>query len=122
MTKTSGRLLLWSPRILGILICLFLSIFALDAFGEGKTLLQGLRDFAIHVSPMAALLIVVFVSWRWEWVGGTAFVALGLAHVWWAGLVRHRPEWIPPIAGPLLVVGGLFWLSWRRRRMQHGLR
>jgi hypothetical protein len=52
MTKRSGKLLLWSPRIFGILVCLFLSLFALDAFGGGKTFIQALPDFAIHVSPI----------------------------------------------------------------------
>ena len=45
-----GKLLLWSPRILGVLVCLFLSLFALDAFGGGKTFIQSLPDFGIHVA------------------------------------------------------------------------
>ena len=32
MTATSGRLLVWSPRIIGILVSLFIGMFALDAF------------------------------------------------------------------------------------------
>ena len=34
MTHRSQLLLLWSPRLLGIVVCLFLSLFALDAFQE----------------------------------------------------------------------------------------
>ena len=36
MNKASGRFLLWRPRILGMLVCLFLGLFALDAF-DGDT-------------------------------------------------------------------------------------
>ncbi|HUC44312.1 MAG TPA: hypothetical protein VMR65_09750, partial [Candidatus Sulfotelmatobacter sp.] len=68
MSDRSDRILLWAPRVLGVAVCFFLSLFALDAFGPGKTAAEGLRDFAIHVSPMLALLAVVAVSWRREWI------------------------------------------------------
>ena len=44
------RLLVWTPRVLAALMCVFLSLFALDAFSPDKTMLQGLRDFAWHGS------------------------------------------------------------------------
>ncbi|MBM4188776.1 MAG: hypothetical protein FJ206_15845 [Gemmatimonadetes bacterium] len=115
MTSRWGSLLLWSPRVLGILVCLFLSVFALDAFEGGKTFLQGLGDFLLHLSPMLILLGVVALSWRWQWIGGVVFTVLGLAYALYAGLPRHHPEWILPIAGPLLLVGVLFLVSWIRR-------
>lgn len=115
MTSRWGSLLLWSPRVLGILVCLFLSMFALDAFEGRKTFLQGLGDFLIHVSPMLILLGSVALSWRWKWIGGVVFTVLALAYAYFAGILRHHPEWIPPIAGPLLLVGVLFLLSWIRR-------
>jgi len=34
-----SRLVLWIPRILGILVCVFLGVFSLDAFGNGKTVI-----------------------------------------------------------------------------------
>jgi CHASE2 domain-containing sensor protein len=113
MTRPLDRLLRWSPRILGILVCLFLSLFALDAFGDGKTFVQALPDFARHVAPMLALLAVVGVSWRWEWVGGIVFTGLAAGYAYFA---RDHVSWIAVIAGPLLVVGVLFLWSWR----QHG--
>ena len=67
MTTTSARLLLWSPRVLGIVVCLFLSLFALDAFSEGKTFIAALPDFAIHLAPALLLLTIVGASWRWAW-------------------------------------------------------
>ena len=36
MVTTSGRQLLWSPRILGVVVSLFIGLFALDAFSQGK--------------------------------------------------------------------------------------
>jgi hypothetical protein len=109
VTKLSGNLVLWSPRILGIAVCLFLSVFALDAFGGGKTPMQALPDFAVHVAPMLVLLAIVGASWRWEWVGGVVFTALAAGYAYWA---RTHPTWILAIAAPLLIVGLLFIWSW----------
>ena len=118
MTNRSGKLLLWSPRILGILVCLFLSLFALDAFGGGKTFIQVLPDFAIHVAPMLILLAVVGVSWRWEWVGGLVFTGLAAAYTYFA---RNHISWILVIAGPLLIVGFLFSWSWLHQRKRRSI-
>lgn len=109
----SDRLLLWSPRILGILVCLFLSLFSLDAFENGKSFIQALPDFALHVAPMLVLLAVVGVSWRREWVGGLAFTALAAAY---AVFARAHADWILAISGPLLIVGSLFLWSWLQQR------
>ena len=64
MTTTSAPWLLWIPRVLGILAGLFLKLFALDAFGEGKPLAQALPDFIIHLVPGAVLLAVMALAWR----------------------------------------------------------
>ena len=80
MTNRSGALLLWTPRVLGIAVCLFLSLFALDAFSGHRPAVEAFRDFLIHVSPMVGLLLVVALSWRWEWVGGLVFTALAIAY------------------------------------------
>jgi hypothetical protein len=71
MTRTSARVLLWSPRILGILMSLFLSLFALDAFSEKQPFSESLPAFAIHLVPALVLLAVVAMSWRWEWIGAS---------------------------------------------------
>ncbi len=111
------KLLLWSPRVLGILVCLFLGMFALDVFEEGRTFLEALPAFAIHVAPMVALLAVVGLSFRWEWIGGVVFTALA---AFYAYLAREHWTWIPIVSGPLLLVGLLFLWSWRRHRELHG--
>jgi hypothetical protein len=82
VTMRSDTLLIWTARVLGVLVCAFLSLFALDAFGGGKCLLEALPAFLIHVAPMALLLIVVVLSWRWEWVGGVVFTGLAFAYAY----------------------------------------
>jgi hypothetical protein len=101
---------LWAPRVLGVLVCAFLSLFALDAFGGGKSFMQALPGFLIHVAPALLLLVVVAVSWRWEWIGGLVFAGLATGYAY---LARQHPTWIAIISGPLLAVGILFFWSWR---------
>src|SRR5687768_8736313 len=114
MSATSARLLLWSPRILGILVSVFIGAFALDAFGEGKPFLPAIFEFVIHLIPAFVLLALVVASFRWEWIGGMAFV--GLALVYAMTMSRGRLDWMLVISGPLAVVGVLFLWSWFRRR------
>jgi hypothetical protein len=107
---TSDRLLLWSPRILGILVSLFIGMFALDAFSEGKPFLEALLDFGIHLIPAFVLLTLVAASFRWEWIGAVAFI--GLAIVYAMTMSRGRLDWMLLISGPLAIVGALFLWSW----------
>ncbi len=113
MNERSRKLVLWSPRILAIVVCLVLSLFALDAFGNGKTLREALPDFAMHLAPVLALLAVVGISWRWEWVGGLAFTGLAAGYAYFA---RNHVSWVLCISAPLLIVGILFFWSWLRHK------
>jgi hypothetical protein len=111
MKEPVKRLLFWSPRILCIAFALFISLFALDVFGEGLGLWKTILALLIHLIPTAFIVVVLAVSWRWEWVGGVLFIAVGILYLsnprtW------HHPSWIVVISGPLFVVGALFLLNW----------
>ena len=110
-------LLLWSPRILSILVSLFIGMFALDAFGQGKPLLEALPDFVVHLIPAFVLLALVGASWRWEWIGGVTF--MGLAVLYATTKAREHLDWMLVISGPLMVVGALFFWSWRHHGELH---
>ena len=114
MTTTTRRLLYWAPRFLGIVVSLFIGLFAFDAFGPGKPLADALLDFAIHLLPALLLLTVVAASWRREWIGALTFI--GLAVVYATTMARGRIDWMLLIAGPLLLVGMLFLASWFNHR------
>jgi hypothetical protein len=105
MRSAGDTLLLWAPRWLGIAVCLFLALFALDAVGA--------REFLFHLGPMLLLMAVVLASWKQPWLGGAVFTVLALVYAYSA---RHRPDWVLAVSGPLLVVGLLFLWSWSRQR------
>ena len=109
------RLLFWTPRILGLLFAAFISIFAADVFGEGYGFWKTVLALLIHLIPTWIVLIVLALSWRREWVGGILFTALGALYLikFWGRF--HWSAYVC-IAGPLFLVGVLFFLSWLSRR------
>jgi len=115
MSEISDRLLLWSPRALGIVVSVFIGMFALDAFSPAKPILEALRDFAIHLVPALVILALVVASWHREWLGGLGFI--GLAVMYSLAVGGRHVDWVIAISGPLLVVGALFLLSWQHRRL-----
>lgn len=98
-------------------VCLFLGLFALDAFEPGQSDLEAFLAFLRHLGPVLALLLVVAVSWHREWVGGLVFPALAIAYGYWA---RDHVSWILAISGPLMIVGVLFAWSWRHHAELRG--
>ena len=97
MALSSADLLLWTPRLLGILVSLFIGMFALDAFSQGKPFLHALLDFSIHLVPALVLLTLVAVSFRWEWIGAVVFI--GIAIVYATTMSRGAPRLDAPDLG-----------------------
>jgi hypothetical protein len=116
MTTRPDRLLLWSPRILGIFVSLFLGLFALDAFDGRKPFLAALPDFFIHLIPAVVVLALVAASSRREWIGGLAFMGLAVLY---AMTAAGHLDWVLVISGPLMVVGVLFAWNWFHHREPH---
>ena len=115
MKQPANRLLLWAPRVLAMLFAAFISIFALDVLGAGKTFWETMVALAMHMVPTAAVLLALAIGWRWQWIGGILFLALGLIYI----LVFREGDWIAYllISGPLFLVGALFLISaWVQKR------
>jgi hypothetical protein len=119
MTNASQKVLLWGPRIAGLLVAGFLALFALDAFNESHSFVAALPAFAVHLIPSLLVLTVVVTAWRFEGIGAIAFIALAILY---AIMVRGRLDWIAAISGPLALVGVLFLVSWRRHADLHGMK
>ncbi len=111
MTRSVKRLVYWMPRVLGILLAVFLSIFALDVFGAGYSFCETIAALVMHLLPTGIVLAVLAIAWRWEWVGAVLFVALGAGYL---ALTWGRFEWpgFLLVVGPLFLVGLLFLVNW----------
>lgn len=114
MNATTKQILFWSPRALCILFALFISIFALDVFGEGYDFWKTLLALAMHLIPTGIVLVILVIAWRWEWIGGILFFALTGYYIYWAwGRFPLYDYFI--IAGPMVIVSILFFINWKYR-------
>jgi hypothetical protein len=116
MKQSIKTILLWTPRVLGILFVLFISLFALDIFEMRLGFWGTILGLFMHLIPSIVLAIAVALAWKWEWVGALGF--LGWA-VWYL-LVFFQSgfDWVTyvMIAGLPVLIGLLFLVGWAWRK------
>lgn len=115
MQKPLKRAIIWTPRILALAFVIFISLFALDVFGQGYGFWGTLLALLIHLVPTYLVVIALALAWRWEWVGAVLFAGLGLLYLL---VFRNEMDGILflLIPGPLFLVGILFALNWALRQ------
>jgi len=67
---------IWIPRLLTLIIILFLSIFALDVFDGKDSLIKIIEALFIHMIPSIILLFLLILSWRYQKLSGILFILL----------------------------------------------
>jgi hypothetical protein len=112
------RLFYWLPRVLGLAFAGFISIFALDVFAEHHGFWPVLLALALHLIPTGLVLLLLALAWRWEWIGVLSFAGLALYYLVAFGGRFHWSAYVC-IAGPLLLIAGLFLISWRLHTKAH---
>ena len=102
-----NKLLYWTPRILSILLAVFISLFALDVFGEGYSFWEAVLGLLIHLVPTYLVIIATLIAWKWEITGGSMFIGLGLFYIL---MTRGRMHFLTYlfITCPLILIGGMF--------------
>jgi hypothetical protein len=100
----------WIPKIICILFAIFISLFAMDVFGQGAGFLATFVALMAHLIPAFLVVIILILSWKWPWIGGISFIILGIAYV-----IMMEGKYLI-IYIPLFLVGILFLLSWYFRK------
>jgi len=113
MVQQNG-LFTWMPRLLAIAFIAFLSLFALDVFGEYTTIWETFVALFMHLLPNIILLLALLIAWRWQGIGGLIFLALGLGSVFFFR-TYEEPISFMIVSAPALIIGGLFLLDWQQR-------
>ncbi len=123
MSTFSKGVLFWAPRILTLVFIGFLSLFALDVFNEGRGFRGTLLALLMHLVPCFVLAAVLLLAWRWEWIGAALYGGAALVYVVSVSGRRLplpvKANWMLVIAGPALIVAGLFWVNWLKRGELH---
>ena len=78
MTPANKGLLYWLPRILAILLILFLAMFSLDVFDMGGGIGTILLGLLMHNLWNIALIAILVVAWKRDLAGVIGFPAFGL--------------------------------------------
>jgi hypothetical protein len=118
-----GKFVYWFPRIASILFIMFLALFSLDVFGNNYTFLETILALLMHNIPVFILIIILWVSWKYEIVGSVAFILAGLLYIGqmiWNALSYNFEFYMISysfiIAGPAFVIGILFLINWIRKK------
>src|SRR3989339_1244141 len=99
-------ILKWLPRILAMIYIVFISLFALDVFGQNFSFM----GLFMHLLPSIFLTICLLVAWRHELVGAVLFGSFAIAYFI---VISFHFSWMnfSIIGLPLFVIGALFFLS-----------
>jgi hypothetical protein len=113
----------WTPRILSVVFLLFLTLFSLDIFDSCNSFLNCALGLLIHNIPSLILIVILWISWRKEIVGGIAFILFGLIYaglnlitISMDGFQWYYISWIIQISGFAFFIGILFLLGWKRKK------
>jgi hypothetical protein len=100
--------------VLAILFALFISVFALDVFGESLGFWGTAAALFIHLIPTFLVILVLAFAWRRELIGAAVYIFLGILYVVIAWGRVHWSAYLA-ISGPLFLLGLLFLLGWHYR-------
>jgi hypothetical protein len=121
--KTEKSWIYWTPRLISIAFICLLAMFSLDVFESGKSASQVLIGFLIHNIPVFVLLIILGISWKYEIVGGIAFILAGLLYlvmilknIITTGFQWYYFSWIGLISGIAFLIGILFLIGWFNKK------
>ncbi len=115
MDKKSKQILFWAPRILCIVFILFTSIFSFDVFNEGYGFWETILALLMHLIPTFILIVVLIISWKWEWIGGIIFLILAAVYI---SLTWGRFPFTNYVimCSPMVLISVLFFLNWKYKK------
>ncbi len=111
MKKERNKFLFWIPRIIVIIYSIFISLFALDVFNEGRPFWETTLALFLHLIPTGVVLLSLMISWKWELIGALLYPAMGVFYIIWAWGKFPVPTYFI-LSGPVIIIGLLFFLSW----------
>lgn len=112
ISARQSKIIYWSPRIAAIVIIFFISLFSLDVFEMGGTLLEKLGGFIIHSLPSIFMIVFLVFAWRRPVIGFVGFLLAGIVFLRFVIPGADLGNFVL-FSGPLLLVAALFYADWR---------
>ncbi len=122
MERKISRFVYWTPRILSIIFICFLALFSLDVISPELSFWQIVAGLFVHNIPVFILLAVLLISWKYEIVGGIAFILAGILYII---VLIGKPfewymlSWVVQISGVAFFIGILFIVNWLKKIRNH---
>ncbi len=114
INKRLAKFIYWTPRIAGILITVFVAMFALDVFDMEASIWEKIGGFLIHASPAIVMGILLAFAWRRAWIGFAAFL---LGAIFFLRFMIGDPldniGIILLFSAPMAAIAMLFWANWK---------
>jgi len=110
MSDKGQKILYWLPRVVGIFCAIICFILAFGVFFEDDwTPVEQTIGFFIQLIPFLIMSILLYIAWKWEFIGGINYIILGIVVI--AFTILSRPERLYNsffLSGPLFFTGLLF--------------
>jgi len=101
-----------TARTILLIISIFFFVFALlsgaEEYGGG---LMGVVKNSPNALPWLLLLILIYVAWKWELVGGVLVALMGVGTIFFFHSYRF-PIVFFAVSLPLIILGGFLIASW----------
>jgi len=108
-----SKIIYYTPRIAGLLMIVFVSLFALDVFVPGIPFWKQILGFVVHAAPAIILALLMIFAWKRPVIG---FVIFGLAAVFFLRFVFNQdfgPGNFLMFVSPLALISAMFWINWK---------
>jgi len=84
--------ILWTPRVLAMVLVLFLASFAMDVYLEGNDFLQTSEAFILHLIPAFCAAAILVIGWHRDGLASIGFLILSVAYFIALSGWKHFPE------------------------------
>lgn len=123
MENKINKVVYWTPRILSIMFLLFLAMFSLDIFEGDYGFWGTVVGLFMHNIPVFILAIILWISWKYEIVGGIGFILAGILYIAMilmniikTGFEWYYLAWALQISGIAFLIGILFLVGWFKKK------
>jgi len=118
--KKVSKFVYWTPRMVSIIFIAFLALMSLDVFSPGLSFWQIVQGLFMHNIPVFILIAVLWISWKYEIVGGIAFILAGIVYIILLSMNKqfqwYMLAWAIQISGIAFFIGILFLMNWFRKK------
>ncbi|MCU0105158.1 hypothetical protein N7603_05760 [Acholeplasma vituli] len=118
--KHVRRTMKWIPRIVTLLLIIFICLFSFDVFTGNDPWYKMILGFIIHCLPVMFLLLVWFISIYKPWVGATIYSVFGLLFFLWMAIEQSPQSYAKALyfGIPFVVVSILYLLDYKARQYE----